>query len=284
MRLLHNLLLAAALLPSGAFAHSTLADDRQNFIEQYATLAVQEMNRSRIPASVTLAQAILESNWGKGYTATEANNYFCIKCHNGWTGETYYLMDDEASESCFRVYESPEQSFTDHTEFLATNQRYRPLFQYTSTDYVNWAKGLKTQGYATDSSYDEKLIALIEAHGLYLYDYAVSTSQFDFLLTAEQEEYFDEAVGEEEEGDWKNYGADENDVEWETSEEEDSETIENQRVDEPGNVLDAPVYRLGNAAPQPSLQLQPQLEEPAPTGGGKIRPIVPLPEFNFERR
>ncbi len=145
---------------------------RQNFIDTYAPLAVNDMMVSGIPASIKLAQAVIESGWGKSRTAAEGNNFFCIKCHTGWSGDTIMQKDDEQKESCFRRYSNYEDSFKDHTKFLTTRPNYRALFGYAKTDYVSWAKGLKAANYATRSDYDEVLIRVITDYGLYLYDYA----------------------------------------------------------------------------------------------------------------
>lgn len=156
-------------------------EDRQVFIETFAQLAVDEMLFFGIPSSITLAQAILESNWGQGATALIANNYFGIKCHNGWEGPTYYAMDDESGKSCFRMYNDVVQSFRDHSLFLKQGNRYRELFNHPVTDYESWANGLKSCGYATDSLYAEKLIGIIQRYGLFVYDYAMPLDRVDVV-------------------------------------------------------------------------------------------------------
>lgn len=127
------------------------------------------MYRAGIPASITLAQGLLESGAGTSELATEANNHFGIKCHGDWNGPTMGHDDDKPNE-CFRVYESAEQSFEDHSDFLL-RKRYAPLFELDITDYKGWAKGLKKCGYATSPTYAQKLTAIIERYGLYKYDY-----------------------------------------------------------------------------------------------------------------
>lgn len=132
------------------------------------------MNTSKIPASITLAQGMLESNWGKSDLATLANNHFGIKCGNDWFGETFHHEDDEYKNgklvnSCFRSYKSSAESFKDHSLFLLKN-RYSFLYNYEITDYKSWAKGLSKAGYATDKKYAKKLIFIIEKYGLYEYD------------------------------------------------------------------------------------------------------------------
>jgi hypothetical protein len=144
------------------------------YIDTYALLAISEMDRTGIPASITLAQAIQESNWGKADLAIHANNFFGIKCKQ-WSGDTYYKKDDEFHkgeliESCFRVYNDVRQSFVDHSNFLIENPRYQKLFQLNKTDYKGWAKGLQDCGYATDKQYAEKLISTIEKFDLHRLD------------------------------------------------------------------------------------------------------------------
>lgn len=139
------------------------------YIEQFATLAVEEMYRSGIPASITLAQGLLESRYGLSELAVKGNNHFGIKCHNGWKGGRMYYDDDRRGE-CFRKYSSPEQSYRDHSDFLRYRDRYKFLFDYKITDYKSWAHGLKKAGYATDPAYPRKLINLIEEYDLHVYD------------------------------------------------------------------------------------------------------------------
>lgn len=141
----------------------------EEYIDKYKHIAIVEMEKSGIPASITLAQGIIESRFGNSRLATNGNNHFGIKCHKGWTGKKMYHDDDERNE-CFRVYRNAEQSYEDHTEFLQTRSRYSFLFDYASTDYKNWAHGLKKAGYATNPKYASILINLIEKYQLYLYD------------------------------------------------------------------------------------------------------------------
>lgn len=130
------------------------------------------MKRSGVPASITLAQGLLESDNGNSSLVTKGNNHFGIKCHD-WKGAAIY-KDDDSKNECFRKYKSAEESYRDHTEFLLTKQRYNFLFSYKSTDYKSWAKGLKKAGYATNPVYPERLIKLIEENKLYLYDQDVA--------------------------------------------------------------------------------------------------------------
>lgn len=138
------------------------------YVHKYKKIAQQEMKQSGIPASITLAQGILESGAGYGDLTRRANNHFGIKCH-GWTGKKVYHDDDKRGE-CFRKYEHPEQSFKDHSEFLTSRKRYAFLFQLDKTNYKAWAKGLRKAGYATDPKYPSKLISLIERYNLQVYD------------------------------------------------------------------------------------------------------------------
>lgn len=139
------------------------------YIERYSDLAVAEMYRSGIPASITLAQGLLESGYGLSELAVKGNNHFGIKCHSGWNGKKMYHDDDRRGE-CFRVYDDPQQSYADHSDFLRYRDRYAFLFDYEITDYRSWAHGLKSAGYATDPSYARKLITLIEEYRLYEFD------------------------------------------------------------------------------------------------------------------
>lgn len=139
------------------------------YIETYSEVAKKEMERHGIPASITLAQGILESGSGKGELTMKSNNHFGIKCHKGWKGQRVY-HDDDKDQECFRKYANPAYSFTDHSLFLTGRSRYASLFKLPKDDYKGWAKGLKKAGYATDKKYPKKLIALIERYELYKYD------------------------------------------------------------------------------------------------------------------
>ena len=136
----------------------------QAYIEKYKDLAITEQERHAIPASITMAQALLESSAGVSRLATIGNNHFGIKCGNDWTGDVMHHDDDQLGE-CFRKYKKPIESFEDHSLFLK-RQRYAFLFQYDITDYKAWANGLSRAGYATDPTYPEKLIKIIETYDL----------------------------------------------------------------------------------------------------------------------
>ncbi|RRQ50688.1 LysM peptidoglycan-binding domain-containing protein [Maribacter algicola] len=141
----------------------------EEYIDTFSEIAQLEMKAYGIPASITLAQGLLESGYGKGELALKTNNHFGIKCHTGWEGD-YDFHDDDAKGECFRKYNHPMYSFRDHSIFLTTRSRYAFLFDYKPTDYKSWAHGLKKAGYATDKRYPHKLIYLIEKHQLYTYD------------------------------------------------------------------------------------------------------------------
>lgn len=150
-----------------------------NYINNYKDIAVEEMHRTGIPASIKLAQGLLESDWGRSDLATTANNHFGIKCGGRWDGKTFYKKDDDKDdrgrliESCFRSFSSPMESYMAHSDFLTDPKkeyRYGFLFEYESTDYISWAKGLKKSGYATDPNYPKKLITIIEKYNLSRFD------------------------------------------------------------------------------------------------------------------
>jgi LysM repeat protein len=136
-----------------------------NYISLYKEIAVREMEIFHIPASICLAQGLLESGCGMSELAVNANNHFGIKCHKEWNGPTY-VMDDDEKKECFRVYENAEQSYIDHSQFLISRDRYAGLFKLDITDYKGWAKGLKSAGYATNPEYANILIRIIEANEL----------------------------------------------------------------------------------------------------------------------
>ena len=142
---------------------------REQYIDKYKDLALEQMDIYGIPASIKLAQAMLESDNGNGRLAREANNHFGIKCKSTWRGETI-SHDDDAAGECFRKYASPEESFRDHSEFLDKSDRYQELFKLDPLDYKGWAHGLKKAGYATNPRYAELLIKIIDDNKLYLLD------------------------------------------------------------------------------------------------------------------
>lgn len=147
----------------------TYEEEIKLYIANFNEIAKQNMKSHGVPASITLAQGILESGAGKGKLALAANNHFGIKCHKGWTGDSV-KHDDDAEQECFRKYEQPQESYKDHSLFLTSRPRYATLFDLDKGDYQGWAKGLKAAGYATDVKYPDKLIGLIERFELYKFD------------------------------------------------------------------------------------------------------------------
>ena len=141
----------------------------ESYIKKYRELAVEEMKKYHIPASITLAQGLLESGAGKSELARKSNNHFGIKCGGDWRGKTV-SHDDDARGECFRAYKHPKDSYEDHSKFLVGRPRYASLFKLKITDYKGWARGLKKAGYATNPSYADQLIGIIELYELYKYD------------------------------------------------------------------------------------------------------------------
>ena len=152
-----------------ATAQKLVNSDYAAYVTKYKYLAIREMQLYKIPASITLAQGMIESGCGKSVLALETKNHFGIKCQQGWNGETYYYDDDQEKE-CFRKYEKVDDSYRDHSIFLTTRSRYAQLFSLPLTDYKAWARGLKQAGYATNPDYPNILIRLIESNKLYLFD------------------------------------------------------------------------------------------------------------------
>jgi flagellum-specific peptidoglycan hydrolase FlgJ len=150
-------------------ASELTADPNERYIAQYAEIAREEMKKFKIPASITLAQGLLESQSGQGELALKSNNHFGIKCKREWKGQRVY-HDDDAPQECFRAYKHPKDSFRDHSLFLVDRERYADLFRLKQDDYKGWAHGLKKAGYATDPRYAYKLISLIERFSLWRFD------------------------------------------------------------------------------------------------------------------
>lgn len=161
------------LMPGITFAQKF---SREEYIQQYQLLAISEMNRSGIPASIKMAQACLESSNGNSELARKSNNHFGIKCKSNWNGGKAYHDDDEQNE-CFRKYHRVEESYIDHTNFLMSSPRYAFLFQLAPTDYVGWAHGLKRAGYATNPQYPKLLIDIIELNQLWRLDHKMTASE-----------------------------------------------------------------------------------------------------------
>ncbi len=170
-----------------AYAQMSWNQQYQQYIDQYKNIAIEQMKEWKIPASITLAQGLLESGAGRSALARRANNHFGIKCH-GWDGGTFYQDDDHYNE-CFRAYKNVFDSFEDHSRFLASGKRYARLFKLKKTDYRGWAKGLKAAGYATNPQYANQLINIIELYKLYDYD---SGKGYDkFISKIDKESDFD---------------------------------------------------------------------------------------------
>jgi flagellum-specific peptidoglycan hydrolase FlgJ len=159
----------------------TSEDSIRLYIKKYKIMAIEEMHRAGIPASITLAQAVLESRYGTSELATFANNHFGIKMGEDWTGGKYYVYSNEWNShlqrlekriSCFRAYHSPAESYSHHSDFIRQRPHYQNLFRISRTDYRAWAEGLKKSGYATDPDYAAKLVSLIERFSLHQYDTA----------------------------------------------------------------------------------------------------------------
>ena len=155
----------------------TYEEEIKLYVANFNEIAKSNMKTHGIPASIILAQGILESGAGKGKLAQSANNHFGIKCHKGWTGDSV-KHDDDAEQECFRKYSQPSESYKDHSLFLTSRSRYATLFKLDKGDYQSWARGLKAAGYATDVKYPDKLIGLIERFELYKYDNEVLSRNY----------------------------------------------------------------------------------------------------------
>ncbi len=179
--------IVCCLFTTYAFAEKS---PRKAYIAKYKKMAITEMNRTGIPASIILAQGLLESGNGKSTLATKANNHFGIKCHD-WTGSSIKIDDDKKNE-CFRKYKDPYQSYKDHSKFLTTRNRYAFLFDLKPTDYKGWAKGLKKAGYATHPKYAHMLIDIIEEEELFLLDTGSKRKRFAHSRSSK----FEKSIGD----------------------------------------------------------------------------------------
>ncbi len=170
---IYSIAVSAVLLVLGSLASSAQGGKgdtpQERYINTYSGIAIAEMQRTGVPASITLAQGLLESGNGLSALAVNGNNHFGIKCHSSWTGKTM-LRDDDRKGECFRVYDTPEESFRDHSDFLRYRDRYKFLFDLDRHDYKGWAYGLRQAGYATDPTYATKLIRLVEDYNLSRFD------------------------------------------------------------------------------------------------------------------
>lgn len=169
-------LLVSLIVALTAFCQMKTNQKYQDYIDEYKDLAIYEMLRYNIPASITLAQGLFESGAGQSELCRKGNNHFGIKCH-GWSGRTVY-HDDDLAQECFRAYKDALESYEDHSKFLVNSQRYKRLFSLKRTDYKGWAQGLKDCGYATNPQYATKLIQIIELYGLNQYDQAKKYDKF----------------------------------------------------------------------------------------------------------
>lgn len=169
LRYIFTLILFVLVSPAVAKGQQRKIASYEKYVKQYSSLAVQHEKKYNIPASITLAQAILESGAGQARLAKDANNHFGIKCHADWKGGRIYHDDDKRNE-CFRKYKNVSESYEDHSVFLVSHSRYAKLFKLNKKDYKGWAKGLQDCGYATDRGYANKLISVIETYQLYQYD------------------------------------------------------------------------------------------------------------------
>ena len=168
MKLIKRIAAIGAILLLSVSGMQGAPDAYMDYIETYHEMAIDQQEAYGIPASITLAQGLLESAAGRSTLATRGNNHFGIKCHKEWKGDTL-LRSDDAPNECFRAYKTAEESFHDHSRFLG-RKRYESLYKLSPTDYEGWAKGLRECGYATDPNYAQRLITIIERYALYLYD------------------------------------------------------------------------------------------------------------------
>ncbi len=178
----------------GEFVYFSIGS-AEEYIETFAEIAQFEMKTYGIPASITLAQGLLESGFGNGELTRKTNNHFGIKCHTGWEGD-YARHDDDERGECFRKYNHPMQSFRDHSLFLTTRSRYASLFELPQHNYKAWAKGLKKAGYATDRHYPQKLIQLIERYQLHRFDALVLGGDYASFTEAMGDDYLTYRVRE----------------------------------------------------------------------------------------
>ena len=172
MKIGFYILLIFSLMTTNAVGQNGRKYSREEYVQLFKKLAIRQMEKSGVPASIIIAQGMLESDNGNSTLAIKANNHFGIKCHKSWSGPTIFHDDDQKGE-CFRMYSDVENSFSDHSDFLRYTKRYAFLFDLKPTDYKGWANGLKKAGYATNPKYAEMLVKIIEDNNLYLLDQGV---------------------------------------------------------------------------------------------------------------
>ncbi len=192
--LIISILIVAMQIVTGANTQQRIS--REEYIARYRHIAIEHQQYYGIPASITMAQGILESDSGNSHLARGSNNHFGIKCKSNWTGRTFTHTDD-APDECFRAYKSVEDSYEDHAEFLDTSPRYDSLFRFDPTDYRSWARGLKGAGYATAPDYAQRLVKLIEDNKLYLLDLeaeGIVTPVEEQIVVAVENESIDEVA------------------------------------------------------------------------------------------
>ncbi|MCF8448409.1 MAG: LysM peptidoglycan-binding domain-containing protein [Taibaiella sp.] len=177
MKRIYMLLILLAAFSLHIAAQESYTERAKNYVKQYADYAIADQRSTGVPAAVTLAQGILETEAGLSELIVEANNHFGVKCKNGWQGETF-LHTDDAKNECFKKYKSAHESYADHSAHLLKNPRYKPLFTYSPTDYAKWSHGLKKCGYATNPKYGYQLIKIIEEYRLQEYTYAALDSTY----------------------------------------------------------------------------------------------------------
>ena len=191
----HSFLFIAALcaILYGSFSFRTM-NTKEMYLEQFKFIAISEMQRSGIPASIKMAQGMMESQAGRSELAMNANNHFGIKCKSTWNGATYLYIDDDKdtagnlTHSCFRMYNSAEDSYVDHTEFIIGRSRYKELFSLSKFDFESWANGLKRCGYASDPLYAKKLIDLIKKYNLQSLDQEADPLAYDLYIKQKRSE------------------------------------------------------------------------------------------------
>ncbi len=193
MNILRKAIVSTIFILVSLVAIAQTKTTREEYVQKYKHIAIDHMERYGIPASITMAQGILESGTGNSVLALKSNNHFGIKCKKGWTGGKVY-HDDDAKDECFRSYESVEESYRDHAEFLDNGQRYDSLFRHSPDDYKSWARGLKAAGYATAPDYAERLIKIIEQSGLNYLDQPNGGELYSAFIRGE---HIGEEVGKE---------------------------------------------------------------------------------------